>query len=927
MASRRPKPNEAQRQAIRQTEGRVLIIAGPGTGKTRTLTERVVFLIAEKKVDPSAITVTTFTRRAADELLSRVLSALDARHMAVDAGTLTIGNFHQLGREILALQPETSPWRPGARTLDVLSRDALLVRLVPQFRRLSAAIDFVPQLRTDPANAARYLGSFFDRLREGFYDLSQDDAPTRAACRMLSLYRQFLLHNNVLDYSEILYAACERLEREPAVREAAQARCRYLMVDEYQDTNRVQERMIRLLSEAYGNLCVVGDDDQSLYRFRGATVDNLLGFARRYEDVHVIRLSENYRSDGAILDEATQKLEQAVAAQESAEPLRLSKSLVPAAREHVHEEAVQRLYVEDEETWAARVTETILRLHAEGVPYHEMAFLSHSVQPVNERAALYRALREAGVPLSLSPIANLMRAKSVDRFTALLYLALEEPLEMAVRRGSVEAPFLSRYRKEAAALPIAGRDERAAALAAFHHAMDAGVTLPFLTFCHELLGTPPFQTLALEALDGAVRAREQWEALTFFIRTADALLRETPTADPLRTADCSVFEGDLVTASAALFGWALPFLEAKKPRPGKDEVVLQEETLPVMTIHQSKGLEFSVVILLETPFRKPWAPRPTGIDTLTPATSQEPVDATVAAAMDHARLHYTARTRARTLLVETAVRAGYDDPAPSEASLGRLTFTHQTSAPAVRRISYTADLARYEACPRQYYFLREAGLSAPPESAEARGTLLHETLSLLHHRLMKAPYDAPDAVNEEALRELLQRVYGGLRKARFPLTPEAGQSAWAALLRYAHAAPWRQWGGIRAVEMDVQVARGDALLEGTLDLLGADGTIVDFKTGRRTPEKTRQYREQLALYRALLSHHGGEAKAANILYYIDEDVVEDVRLTSEERDAFERKVRTLVDGILAGDVERMTDDVAQCEGCPAQWICGRHETF
>lgn len=921
MNTQNTQPNLAQRQAIQQTEGHVLIIAGPGTGKTRTLVERVIHLIADCHVDPAQIAVTTFTHRAADELLKRVLDALDSAGRTVDPGSLTVGNFHQLGRQILALYPETSPWRPGARTLDVLARDAMLVRLVPRLRTLPWAVSFVPQLRGELVAAARSVGLFFDRLREGFYDLTQEDEATRQARGLLRLYRHFLLHNNVLDYSEILYAACERLEEDAAVREAAQARCRYLMVDEYQDTNRLQERMIRLLSAKSGNLCVVGDDDQSLYRFRGATVDNLLGFTSRYDDVHVIRLSENYRSDGKILDTATRKLEEEVSALDSDQPLRLDKALTPANPAHVHDQAVQRLYVEDVAQWAKRVTETIVTLHEQGVAYHDMALLSHSVQPVDERVLLYRALREAHVPLGMSHIANIMRTTSAERLVALLYLALEKPVQVAVSLGWIDPKSLSRVQKTAAALPIRGREVREAALRELQSALAGGETLSFQTLCHVLLGVPPLKDVALEALADKATAREPFEALVFLVNTLDALLRETPTEDPLQTTDASVFHGDMTHEAAALFGWAIPYLEAKSPRPTSEMPQWEDNTLPVMTIHQSKGLEFSVVILLETPLRKPWGRNAARETLLTPATSGV-VDDTVAAVMDHARLHYTARTRAKTLLVETAVRHGFDDPAPRDEVLRSLSYPRHPRTPAVRRISYTADIALYATCPRQFYFVREAGLTSAPTRAAARGTLLHETLALVHERLVKTQ----EPLSLEAGQALLQRVYGGMRAAHAPLDPEDGRSAWTALSRYLSEMPWTAWGGVRAAEVAVQVARGEALLEGTLDLVGTEGAIVDFKTGHATPEKARQYRGQLALYRELLASRTGEAKAANILYYMDEGRMEEVTFTAQQQRAFDDAMQHVIGGILTGDVTEMTQDATRCAHCVAQWICGRHET-
>lgn len=296
--------NAKQRLAVTTTEGPVLVIAGPGSGKTKTLTHRMVYLMQEKKVAPEHILAVTFTNKAAGEMRARVAAMLKTSAVTgfgVQAFTPRflplIGTFHSFCMQILRLEAPQVGLKSDFVIYDADEQLAIIKRAMKELnlpteqfnpRAVQGAIsDAKNQLK----NAERFAG-----MADGFF--------AENAARVYALYEKRLQEAGAVDFDDLIMQATLLFEGNRRVLEKYQDRFRFVMVDEYQDTNFAQYRLMDLLSHKHRNLCVVGDDWQSIYRWRGADIQNILDFEKNYPEAQTILLEQNYRSTQNILDAA-----------------------------------------------------------------------------------------------------------------------------------------------------------------------------------------------------------------------------------------------------------------------------------------------------------------------------------------------------------------------------------------------------------------------------------------------------------------------------------------------------------------------------------------------------------------------------------------------------------------------------------------------
>jgi ATP-dependent DNA helicase UvrD/PcrA len=294
-----PALNPQQREAVTETEGPLLILAGAGSGKTRVITYRIAYLIAERGVAPHNILAVTFTNKAAQEMRHRVEQLL--RGTALVSAPL-ISTFHSLCVRILRQHIEALQ-EGYTRSFTIYDQDDS-IRLIKACikdlgyddkqlgqRAVQGAISGAKNRQGDDAE------SYAARVEYG-------DEKRTAIARVFRLYEERLRNNNALDFDDLLIKTVQLLRRVQEVREKYNDRFRYILVDEYQDTNSLQFALIRFLTEQRQNICVVGDEDQSVYRWRGADISNILNFEQHYPEAKVIRLEQNYRSTQNILDAA-----------------------------------------------------------------------------------------------------------------------------------------------------------------------------------------------------------------------------------------------------------------------------------------------------------------------------------------------------------------------------------------------------------------------------------------------------------------------------------------------------------------------------------------------------------------------------------------------------------------------------------------------
>lgn len=285
--------NERQAEAVRQTEGPLLVLAGAGSGKTRVLTHRVAYLIENRGVAPWHILAITFTNKAAQEMRERVNRLIGAR-----ASEIWVSTFHSMCVRILRRNIEALGYTRDFSIYDTEDQKTVMKQIFKDLnidskllreRAVLSVISTAKNSGTDAASFQREAGGSLQERRI-------------ADCYLE--YEKRLRQNNALDFDDLLLRTLELLRKQEEVRAYYQERFRYILVDEYQDTNDVQFELVHILAERYRNICVVGDDDQSIYSFRGANLENILSFEKSYPGAKVVKLEQNYRSTEKILDTA-----------------------------------------------------------------------------------------------------------------------------------------------------------------------------------------------------------------------------------------------------------------------------------------------------------------------------------------------------------------------------------------------------------------------------------------------------------------------------------------------------------------------------------------------------------------------------------------------------------------------------------------------
>ena len=285
--------NEQQKEAVLHTEGPLLILAGAGSGKTRVLTHRIAYLIEEMGVNPWNILAITFTNKAAGEMRERV-----DKLVGFGSESIWVSTFHSTCVRILRRHIDLLGYDTNFTIYDTDDQKTLM-KDVCKLLQIDTKIFKERSLMSAISHAKDELVT-----PEEFRLQAEGDFSKRKIADVYEEYEKQLKANNALDFDDLLVKTVQLFQTQADVLDYYQERFRYIMVDEYQDTNTVQFELIRLLSSKYRNLCVVGDDDQSIYKFRGANIKNILNFEQVFEDAKVIKLEQNYRSTGNILNAA-----------------------------------------------------------------------------------------------------------------------------------------------------------------------------------------------------------------------------------------------------------------------------------------------------------------------------------------------------------------------------------------------------------------------------------------------------------------------------------------------------------------------------------------------------------------------------------------------------------------------------------------------
>jgi DNA helicase II / ATP-dependent DNA helicase PcrA len=574
--------NPEQLEAAEHFEGPILVLAGAGSGKTRVLTSRVCHLVHHHGVAPDRILAVTFTNKAAGEMRDRITRLLEA----APAG-MWIGTFHAVGARLLRRHADRLGWD---RTFSIFDADQSL-RLVKNVQE-SVGLDpkrWSPKaIRNEISNAKNQLidATAFARDNEGSFDLF-----VRNVARVYPEYQKALEHQNAFDFDDLLVKPVDLLERSPELLERYRERFAFVLVDEYQDTNRAQFRFVELLAGDHENLMVVGDDDQSIYGWRGADIRNILDFEDSFPSARTVRLERNYRSTQRILDAANHVIAENVN--------RKGKTLRTERTGGEPITLLESFDENDEARWIVDEIETRMR-ETPGLSYSSVAVLYRT----NAQArALEDAFRREGVPYQVVGSVRFYERREIQDVLAYLRLISNPRDEVAFGRvvnyprrgiGLTTQEHLVRWAAEHGVSLLEGA-ERADEIGAIRTAAARGLTrFAELIQRFSVRATQARVGDLLEELiedldlvrhlheegpDGEDRARNVAELI------AGAVDFDVELVQSVAEEDIDTFtELDLFLQQVALV--------ADVDRLDPDAV-----TVTLMTLHNAKGLEFPIVFI------------------------------------------------------------------------------------------------------------------------------------------------------------------------------------------------------------------------------------------------------------------------------------------------------------------------------------------
>lgn len=947
--------NEEQKKAIQHIDGPALIIAGPGTGKTFTLVKRVVYLIVEKGVKPENIMIATFTEKAAKELITRISSELLKLNIEVNLNELYIGTFHSICLRLIKENVEFTRLKKNYRLMDEFDQKYLIYRNHKIF-------DEIPNLeliadKISPWEKAKQLSYYFNAVSEELItadDLRKDrDSAVQVLAVAYELYQKLLEEENAMDFSSIQVIAYNLLKDNEAVRAKIQEQIQYAMIDEYQDTNYVQEQLILSIVEKNYNLVVVGDDDQGLYRFRGATIRNILEFPDKWENCAKFNLVENYRSERDIVKFYNDWMQDTESGDFEWKNFRYDKTIKPSKTNQVEgvPTVIKVSGQDDVRNWGDNIIDFINKLKANQTitDYNQIAFLFRSVK--HERVkALADYLENNGVPV-YSPRSDmfferyeikLLIGVLLVTFPKYLRAMQKDKYMPKVMNGYYQGKCLTAFAEFQKEHPNSPLIKWCAQKGTEHSNPNASFDYAFTGLVYEVLQFEPFLSIMQSDISGVADSRA--------IRNLAEFTKLTTRYEYLHKINVFTAKGIDIDITQ-FFNRYLRFLyEGGIGEYEDDSEYAPSGCVSFMTIHQSKGMEFPVVVvgsLYAAPrndFKEVIQELEANVYVRKPFEPYEFIKY-----YDFWRIYYTAFSRAQNLLVLTAYEGDSGQKRKNEPSkyfkdcynelpnywdkdidYSKITCEPVKDVNIKQSYSFTSHIALYENCSLQYKFFKDLGFIPVREGATMFGTLVHATIEDIHKAAMRGE---AHTITDENVKAWFFDNYDAISKKEHAyLSENVRYAALKQVLRYVDRQS-AHWDRIRDAEVEVSHVEDDYILSGKVDLIeGENGTleIVDFKAEKkpdmeRDKERIQRYKRQLQIYAYIIEKRTGLPVSKLRLYYTGDEIsgVPEITFPNEPT-----KVQATIDEfsevvhkIQCRDYSTRSTSQTMCNNCDLRHFC------
>lgn len=946
--------NPQQQLAVEHKNGPMLVIAGAGTGKTRVITERIAHMLEQKWCAPEQILALTFTEKAAGEMEAR----LDER-MPMGYAAIQVSTFHAFCEKLLRQFGIDIGLSPNFKILEGVNqwkfmKDHLFEFELDYYRPLGNPNKFIDQLVSHFAKAQEEMASPEDYLRaaQERQSKAESDEEKLEAKRLLELakaykkYEELLHQNSYLDFSGLQYQVIRLLKERPNILRHLQKKYQYLLVDEYQDTNIAQNHIVDQLAAGHKNLMVVGDDDQSIYKFRGAAISNILQFEEKYPDLKKVVLTQNYRSNQAILDFAYTSIQKN-------NPDRLEvKANIEKRLTGQSAGDDQSVNIVHSTTLDQEVEYVLEKIRETDVSLSEIAILCRA-----NRYALpfVEAFKQHNIPYQFLSEKGLYGKEEVRDLIALLRVLSNPTDDMSLLRvlkmGWFHLPMLQIVEALQSAKrgyrslwkEIAKQADMQVVYRLLSELMDysknhtAGETLYQFTQQVDL-----YKNLLAKH---TIEAEEQIVNIaTFFqkIHRFEQESEEKSVIDFVRYLDLAEEAGENPAAKFDLEG---------------------VDGIQISTIHGAKGLEYDTVFVPSLVTRRfPADNRSHGIDLPEELIQELPTEGDFHVEEER-RLFYVAVTRAKNKLhllhSDFYSSSTAQNPRAKKCSLFLSEIADEVNVTWIERSSEGVErflkpepqvaqpveqgsepiarfshsqLNTFNTCPRQYHYRYLLKIPTPMNGAASFGSAMHNTLQAFYQLVEQSKQATLFQEYEEdlSLEKLLSIYENKWIDVGFesPQHREALKKRGAEILETFYGHFKEGVPNIVYLEKGFKLKVGGYTLTGRIDRADRlpDGTleIIDYKTGRAKTQKQVDNDQQLMIYALAAKECFGQPASKLTLYFLDEDVKISTEPDEKKLDKLKEKVVKTADKINSSDFTPTPGPFA-CKFCPFNKICDAAE--
>lgn len=947
------KANKEQIDAISTTDGPVLVTAGPGTGKTYTLVKRAIYLIQECNVAPESIMMVTFTEKAAKELITRITNELAIRNISININEMYIGTFHSICLRILKENLEFTRLKKNYRILDQFDQNYMVFQNIYRFRNIPNFDIMIGKAGAWKQSSAicNYVNNLTEELVTPEELKNDNNLEISVMGQVFEVYRDILDESNLMDFSSIQTEAYRLLTENHEILNNLKEKISHIMVDEYQDTNYIQEKIVFLIAGEKQNICVVGDDDQGLYRFRGATIRNILEFPDKFKDKKCkkVQLVENYRSNSDIVDFYNNWMQTTGGSNFKFkwDKYRFDKKIIPHDKSLIKSPAVVKLYGENEENeWHNNILRFINELKSSGKlkNYNQIAFLFNSVK--NDKVLrLARFLEDNGINV-YSPRSDMFFEREEIRI-ALGCLMLMFPLYVKkLEKGEHKYLKPEHYQYFKGCILTANSylkksentdlSKLIRARGKFHLNMEENADYTYSGLLYQLFEFEPFKSILDTQMDVGVvdiRPARNLAMLSRIIGKFEYLHR-------VNVINKNKVESD----TEKLFNLYFKLLlDGGIGEYEDDSEYAPSGCVSFLTIHQSKGMEFPIVIvgsLWNTPRARNNKLLEDIEEKYFKKESFEPKEYTKY--FDFWRLYYTAFSRAQNLLVLTCntnkrcpskyfkdIWEKLPSVNSSEFNIKDFDFADVKNVNIKNAYSFTSHISVYETCALQYKFYKELEFAPVRAAAMLFGTLVHQTIEDVHKAALRGE---ADTITEDNVTGWFDANYASLSKIEHSYLGEGQKkTALNQVLNYVEKQSGN-WDKIKAAEVDVSLVQPDYIIEGKVDLIKGEGDtyeLVDFKSEKKPDlfteeDKLQMYRRQLNVYAYLIEERTGKKVSKMHLYYTGENEGVPTITYSNSRTAIQGTMMAfddIVHKIMNKDFKATCNSPKICDSCDFRFYC------